>query len=47
MYTYIIGLDDELWYILEDGIDMVVDGVGMVKDRKTPTPSQKKVYRKH
>lgn len=47
MYTYIIGLDDELWDILEDEIDMVVDGIGMVKERKNLTPSQKKVYRKN
>ena len=47
MYTYIIGLDDELWDILEDGIDIVVDNVGMVADRKTLTPAQKKIYRKH
>ena len=31
MYTYIIGIDDELWDILEDGTDLVVDGVGMGK----------------
>ena len=47
MYTYIIGLDDELWDILEDGIDIAIDSVGMVVDRKTLTPTQKKIYRKH
>lgn len=31
MYTYIIDLDDELWDILEDDIDLDADGVGMVK----------------
>lgn len=34
MYTHIIGLDDELWDILEDGINFEVDGVCMVTDRK-------------
>lgn len=42
-----ICLDDELWDILEYGIDIPVNGVGMVYDRKTPTPAQKKIYRKH
>lgn len=27
MYTRSIGLDDELWDILEDGIDIPVNGV--------------------
>ena len=27
MYTHIIGLDDELWDILEDGIDIPLNGV--------------------
>lgn len=47
MYTYIISLDDELWDMLEYGIDLDVNGVRIAKDRKTLTPSQKKVYRKH
>lgn len=47
MYTYILILDDELQDILEVGIDFDVDVVGMVKDRKALTPSEKKVYRKH
>lgn len=47
MYTYIIGLDDELWDILEDGIDIKVNGVGMITDRKILTPSQNKTYLKH
>lgn len=34
MYTHIIGLGDELLDILEDEIDIIVDGVGMVKDIK-------------
>lgn len=47
MYTHIIGLDDELWYVLKDGIIIEVDGFGMVNDRKTLTPNQNKTYRKH
>lgn len=34
MYTYIIGFDDELWDIIEDGINTDVNSVGMVKHRK-------------
>lgn len=47
MYTYIIGLDDELWNILEDKTNIKFNGVRMVTDRKTVTPAQKKIYRKH
>lgn len=43
MYTYIIGLDDEFWDILEDDINIKVNGVGMVTDKKTLTPTQKKI----
>lgn len=47
MYTYFIGLDGEQWDILEDDINIEVNGVRMVKDGKTPTLAQKKIYRKH
>lgn len=47
MYTHIIGLDDELSDILEDGINFHVNGVGIVSDLKYLTPDQKKIYRKH
>lgn len=47
MYTHIIGLDDELWDILEDGIDIQVKGVGMVYDKKSLTPDRKKIYGKY
>lgn len=47
MYTYIIGLNDELWDILKEGINIDVNGVEMVKDMKTLTPDQNKIYRKH
>lgn len=47
MYTYIISPDDDLWDILEDGIDIIVNGLRMVDDRKILTPSLKKIYRKY
>lgn len=47
MYSYIIGLDDELWNILEDGLNIEVNSIGIVADRKTTTPTQKKIFRKH
>lgn len=46
IYTYIISLDDDLWDILEDGIDIQVNEVGMVSGRKSLTPAQKKIYKK-
>ena len=33
MYTHIIGMVDELWDVLEDGIDFHVNGVGVVSER--------------
>lgn len=47
IYTHLIGLDDELWDILEDIIYIQVNSVGMVSDRNSLTPAQKKIYRKH
>lgn len=47
MYTHIVSLDDELQDILEYDIDIPVNGVGMVSDRKTLTPILKKIYIKH
>lgn len=47
MYTHIIGLNDELWDILKESIDILINGVGIVSDRKTLTPAQKNIYRKH
>lgn len=46
MYTHIIDLDDELWDILKDGINIQVNSVGMVSERKSLTPAQKKIYKK-
>jgi len=47
-YSYVMGLDEELWDILEDGVgDLNLDGEGVVVDRKKHTPAQKKMYKKH
>jgi len=47
-YSYITGLDEELWDILEDGVgDLDLDEEGVVVDRKKHTPVQKKIYKKH
>ena len=43
-----MGLDEELWDILEDGVgDLVLDEEGAAIDRKKHTPEQKKLYKKH
>jgi hypothetical protein len=48
MYSHIMGLDEELWDILEDGVgDLVLDEEGAAIDRKKHTPAQKKLYKKH
>ena len=48
MYSHIMRLDDELWDILEDGVgDLALDKEGAAIDRKTHTPAQKKLYKKH
>jgi len=48
-YTVIVmGLDDELWDILEESVgDLVLDEEGTVVDRKKHTPAQKEIYKKH
>jgi len=47
-YNYIIGLDEELWDILQDGVgDLDLDEEEVVVDRKKHTPAQKKMYKKH
>ncbi|KEH15919.1 hypothetical protein MTR_0439s0040, partial [Medicago truncatula] len=47
-YSHVMGLDEELWDILEDGIgDLVVDEEGAAIDRRKHTPAQKKLYKKH
>jgi len=47
IYSYIMGLDEELWDILEDGFgDLTLDEEGAAIDRKKQTPAQKKLYKK-
>ena len=47
-YNYVMGLDEELWDILEDGVgDLVLDEEGAVVDKKKHTPAQKKINKKH
>lgn len=43
MYAHIIILEDELWDILEDEINIQVNSVGMVSDWKSLIPSQKNI----
>jgi len=39
-YSYIMGLDEELWDILEDGVgDLVLDEERAAVDRKAHTPA--------
>ena len=46
-YSYVMGLDEELWEILEDGVgDLVLVEEGAAIDRKKDTPEQKKLYKK-
>jgi len=43
-----MGLDEELWDILEDGVgDLDLYEQGVAVDRKKHTPAQKKMYKKH
>jgi len=43
-----MGLDKELWDILEDGVgDLVLDDERAAIDRKKHTPAQKNLYKKH
>ena len=43
-----MGLDEELWDILEDGVgDLDLDEEGLAVDRKKHTPAQNKMYKKH
>ena len=44
LYSYIMGLDEELWDILEDGVgDLDLDEEGADVDRKKHTPDQKEM----
>ena len=45
-YSYIMGLDEELWDILEYWVgDLDLDEEGAAVDRKKHTPTQKKMYK--
>jgi hypothetical protein len=48
MYSHIMGLDEELWDVLQDGVgDLVLDEEGAVVEREKHTATQKKLYKKH
>jgi len=48
MYSHIIGMDEELWVILEEGVgNLRLDEEGVALDRKAHTTEQKKLYKKH
>ena len=48
MYSHIMGFDEELCDILEDGVvDFALDEEGVSIDRKKHTPAQKKLYKMH
>jgi len=47
MYSYIMGLDEEIWDVLEDCVGYLALDEGVVVDRKKHTPSQKKLCKKH
>jgi len=45
MYSHIIGMDDESWDILEEGVgDLKLDEEGVGRDRKAHTVEQKNLY---
>jgi hypothetical protein len=47
-FIHIMGLDEELWDVLEDGVgDLVLDEEGAVVDKKKHIAAQKKLYKKH
>ena len=44
----VIGMDDELWDVLEDGVgNLRLDEEGVALDRKAHTAEQKRLYKKH
>jgi len=48
MCSHVIGMDDELWDVLEDGVgNLGLDEEGIALDRKAHTAEQKKLYKKH
>jgi len=48
MYSHVIGMDDEFWDVLEDGVgNLKLDEESVALDRKAYTAEQKKLYKKH
>jgi hypothetical protein len=50
MYSHIIGVDCDLWDLVEEGVsfeNMDEEGVVSYQNRKSFTPEQKKEYKKH
>ncbi|WJX91230.1 hypothetical protein P8452_73041 [Trifolium repens] len=50
MYSYIMGIDCDLWDLVEDGVNfenMDLEGIVSSKNRKAFTPTQKLKYKKH
>ena len=48
MYSHIIGMDEELWDVLEEGVgNLRLDDEGVALDRRAHTAEQKKLYKKH
>jgi hypothetical protein len=47
MYSHIIGIDEKLCDILEDGVDLALDEEGVAVDRKKHIVAHKKMYKKH
>jgi len=48
MYSHIIGMNEELWDILEEGVgNLRLDEEGIALDRTAHTAEQKKLYKKH
>jgi len=48
LYSHIIGMDEELWDILEEGVgNLRLDKEGVALDRKAHTTEHKKLYKKH
>lgn len=47
MYNHIIGVYDELWDIIEDGVGFNIDFEGMVVNRKSLIVAQRNIYKKH
>lgn len=47
MYNHVIDIDDELWDIIEYGVNFKVDTKDIALDRKSLTMAHKKLHRKH